>query len=59
MRRSPMTSSRARARTTVDRKAVLRALADFMKANNLKADWTDIDKAPNEALVNALSMMSP
>src|SRR3989304_1209659 len=43
----------------VDRKAVLRALADFMKANDLKADWEDIDKAPNEALVNALAMMSP
>ena len=43
----------------VDRKAVLRALADFMKANDLKADWEDIEKAPNEALVNALAMMSP
>jgi hypothetical protein len=43
----------------VDRKALLRALKDFMKANDLKADWQDIDKAPNEALVNALSMMSP
>jgi Lon protease-like protein len=43
----------------VDRKAVLRALNDFMKANDLKADWEDIDKAPNEALVNALAMMSP
>jgi Lon protease-like protein len=43
----------------VDRKALLRALEDFMKANDLKADWEDIDKAPNEALVNALSMMSP
>jgi len=43
----------------VDRTAVLRALADFVKANNLQADWADIDKAPNEALVNALSMMSP
>jgi Lon protease-like protein len=43
----------------VDRKALLRALADFMKANNLKADWEDIEKAPNEALVNALAMMSP
>ena len=43
----------------VDRNALLRALKDFMKANNLKADWQDIDKAPNEALVNALSMMSP
>ena len=30
-----------------------------MKANDLKADWEGIDQAPNEALVNALSMMSP
>src|SRR5476649_1015070 len=43
----------------VDRKALLHALKDFMKANDLKADWDDIDKAPNEALVNALSMRSP
>jgi Lon protease-like protein len=43
----------------VDRKTLLHALKDFMKANDLKADWDDIDKAPNEALVNALSMMSP
>ncbi|HEY0224721.1 MAG TPA: LON peptidase substrate-binding domain-containing protein [Pseudolabrys sp.] len=43
----------------VDRKGLLHALKDFMKANDLKADWEDIDKAPNEALVNALSMMSP
>ena len=43
----------------VDRPALLRALNDFMKANDLTADWEGIDKAPNEALVNALSMMSP
>jgi len=43
----------------VDRDAVLRALRDFMQANDLKADWEGIDRAPNEALVNALSMMSP
>jgi Lon protease-like protein len=43
----------------VDRKAVLRSLADFLKANNLKADWDGIENAPNEALVNALAMMSP
>jgi hypothetical protein len=45
--------------SAVDRKALLRALADFMKANDLKTDWEDIEKAPNEALVNALAMMSP
>jgi Lon protease-like protein len=43
----------------VDRDAVLVALRDFLKANDLKADWDGIEKAPNEALVNALSMMSP
>lgn len=43
----------------VDREAVLAALREFLEANNLSADWEGIDKAPNEALVNALSMMSP
>jgi uncharacterized protein len=43
----------------VDRAALLRALGDFLKANDLKTDWEGIDKAPNEALVNALAMMSP
>ncbi len=43
----------------VDRKAVLEALTAFLKANNLKTDWDGIEKAPNEALVNALAMMSP
>ena len=43
----------------VDRKALLRTLASFLKANNLKADWDGIENAPNEALVNALAMMSP
>jgi Lon protease-like protein len=43
----------------VDRKAVLEALSDFLKANKLKADWEGIESAPNEALVNALAMMAP
>jgi Lon protease-like protein len=43
----------------VDRRALIAVLADFLKANNLRADWEGIDKAPNEALVNALAMMSP
>jgi Lon protease-like protein len=48
-----------RGEEAVDRESVLRTLADFLKANNLKADWEDIETAPNEALVNALAMMSP
>jgi uncharacterized protein len=43
----------------VDRTSLLRALSEFLKANDLKADWDGIEKAPNEALVNALAMMSP
>jgi Lon protease-like protein len=43
----------------VDRKALLRTLSEFLKANDLKADWEGIENAPNEALVNALAMMSP
>jgi Lon protease-like protein len=43
----------------VDRKAVLAALTQYLKANDLKADWDGIENAPNEALVNALAMMSP
>jgi len=44
---------------SVDRKALLDALTAFLKANNLKTDWDGIENAPNEALVNALAMMSP
>jgi Lon protease-like protein len=43
----------------VNRDALLAALRDFLKANDLKADWDGIEQAPNEALVNALAMMSP
>jgi uncharacterized protein len=48
-----------RGEEAVDRKAVLGALSAFLKANKLKADWQGIETAPNEALVNALAMMSP
>ena len=43
----------------VDRPALLKALTQFLKANQLKVDWDGIESAPNEALVNALAMMSP
>ena len=43
----------------VDRKGLLKALRDFAKANDLKIDWKGVNEAPNEALVNALSMMCP
>ena len=43
----------------VDREALLAVLSDFLKANNLEVDWEGVENAPNEALVNALAMMSP
>lgn len=43
----------------VDRDGVLKALRDFADSNQLQIDWESIHEAPNEALVNALAMMSP
>jgi uncharacterized protein len=43
----------------VDREGLLVALREYAKVNGLEIDWDDVGKAPNEALVNALSMMSP
>ncbi len=43
----------------VDREALLKALRDFAKANDLKIDWKDIREASNETLVNSLAIMSP
>ena len=48
-----------RGEEAVDRDALLEALTAFLKANNLKTDWAGVESAPNEALVNALAMMSP
>jgi Lon protease-like protein len=48
-----------RGEEAVDREALLKALSSFLKAHKLSADWDGIEKAPNEALVNALAMMSP
>ncbi|MBV9261553.1 MAG: LON peptidase substrate-binding domain-containing protein [Pseudolabrys sp.] len=43
----------------VNRAELIDTLRDFLKVNNLKADWEGIENAPNEALVNALAMVSP
>ncbi|MGI9463068.1 MAG: LON peptidase substrate-binding domain-containing protein [Aestuariivirgaceae bacterium] len=43
----------------VDREDLLRAFRAYLDANDLEADWQEITSVPNEALVNALSMMSP
>jgi Lon protease-like protein len=43
----------------VDRPALLRTLADYLKAKHLDIEWEQVAHADNETLVNALSMMSP
>lgn len=43
----------------VNRSALLETLQRFTEANRLEIDWDNIHEAPNEALVNALSMMAP
>ncbi len=43
----------------VDREALLTALRAFGEKNEIPIDWDSVNEAPNEALVNALSMMSP
>ncbi|WEK51034.1 MAG: LON peptidase substrate-binding domain-containing protein [Candidatus Kaistia colombiensis] len=44
---------------TVDRGHLLDTFRQYLDANQLEADWDSIEKASNETLVNALSMMSP
>lgn len=43
----------------VDRDGLIGALKAFSDANSIQIDWSGVEQAPNEALVNALSMMSP
>jgi Lon protease-like protein len=43
----------------VDRAGVVRTLRDFASTHDLEVDWSSIEAAENETLVNALSMMCP
>lgn len=43
----------------VDRDGVIAVLRDFVAMNRIDVEWSDIDAAPNEALINALAMMAP
>lgn len=45
--------------SAVDRAALLRTFRDYLKANDLEADWESVNRASNAGLVTALSMMSP
>lgn len=43
----------------VDRQNLVRVLRAYLEQNRLKADWTAIERAPSEYLINALCVMSP
>jgi len=43
----------------VDRKALLESFKAYLEANDLEADWSSVERASTESLVNSLSMMSP
>lgn len=43
----------------VDRDNLLRVLKAYLEANRLQTDWKAIQRASNEVLINALSVMSP
>ncbi|MEM6383289.1 MAG: LON peptidase substrate-binding domain-containing protein [Pseudomonadota bacterium] len=43
----------------VDRDTLLSTFKAYLEANDLEADWSGVERASNESLVNALCMMSP
>jgi len=45
--------------STIDRARLTAGLKSFFKANGLSADWSSIEQAPDERLVNSLAMICP
>lgn len=43
----------------VNRPALLKAFKNYLNANNMNADWSEIDAASTEVLVNTLSLLAP
>ncbi len=43
----------------VNRSALMTAFRDYLNANNMSADWTEINAASTEVLVNTLSLLAP
>jgi uncharacterized protein len=43
----------------VNRPALLTAFRNYLEANNMSADWQEIDQASTEVLVNTLSLLAP
>jgi Lon protease-like protein len=43
----------------VNRPALLKAFREYLQANNMNADWDQVDAASTEVLVNTLSLLAP
>ncbi len=43
----------------VNRPALLKVFRDYLDANSMSADWSQVDAAPTEVLVNTLSLLAP
>ncbi len=43
----------------VNRPALLKAFRDYLNANDMNADWVQVDAASTEVLVNTLSLLAP
>lgn len=43
----------------VNRPALLKVFRDYLDANNMSADWKEVDSASTEVLVNTLSLLAP
>ena len=43
----------------VNRPALLKAFRDYLNANDMNADWDQVDAASTEVLVNTLSQLAP
>ncbi len=51
-----MTDNQARA---VNRPALVTAFRQYLEANNMTANWEEVEKVSTENLVNTLSQMAP
>lgn len=44
---------------SVDRNAVIKAFRQYLEANNMGANWDEVEQIPTELLVNTLSQLAP
>lgn len=44
---------------SVNRDALVAAFRQYLEANNMTANWQEVEKVPTESLVNSLSQMAP